>query len=294
MQSGILLIDKPSGMSSAAVVGKIKRKFKFSKIGHAGTLDPLATGLLVCLVNSATRLASFAEKGQKVYSGTIRLGLVTTTDDIEGEIVKESTEIPSFEKIVELSSKFIGEIEQVPPQVSAIKVDGERAYKLVRQGKELSLGARKVFVENIELSASNNQNEVKFLITCSSGTYIRSIARDLGAMLGCGACISSLRREFSAPYSIQNAVELESVTLDNLLSWETLFPKTLRVELESEDAKKLASGDIKSLRKQLKQTVVANQNDQIAIYFDKASGQALGVLKNVQGMWEIGVNFERR
>ena len=220
--SGILLLDKGQGLTSARAIEKVKRKLSLKKIGHAGTLDPMATGLLVCLINRATKIASLVGAGQKVYSGTIRLGLVTSTDDITGDVVAESEEIPPFPAIYEAWRSFEGEIGQVPPSISAIKVNGMRSYALVRdKGIIPELKARTIQIASFDLSPVD-ERELSFRIACSSGTYIRSIARDLGALLGCGGTLSSLRRDASAPFRVEEAKTIEEIQLTDLIPLEEI------------------------------------------------------------------------
>ena len=290
MKSGLLLIDKPGGMSSAAVVGRLKKRLGLQKIGHAGTLDPMATGLLVCLVNSATRLADFAEKGRKLYQGTIRFGVTTNTNDIEGKILTESSDIPTFEEIKIKASKYVGLIDQVPPQVSAIKVQGQRAYKMVLRGEEPKLNSRKVNVYTF-LVKELVGNEVSFEIECSPGTYIRAIARDLGEDLGCGASLSSLRRAGSFPFKVEQAVKLDDATDQDILPWESLFPHVVKLELDSPQAQRLYSGDMKSVRTQLQKIVTPKEDQDILIYIDRETKRPLGLLRSMSGVWEIGVNI---
>ena len=251
MRPGILLVDKPAGITSAKVVSIVKRQFDLDRVGHAGTLDPMATGLLVVLCGEATRLARFAEGGEKIYSGSIRFGLVTSTDDIEGEVLATSENYPSHQSLLDLRTKFIGEIDQKPPRISALHVNGERAYKLARENKEFELASRKVFVKSFELFASEDSQstikEIKFKIHCSKGTYIRSIARDLGELAGTGACLSSLRREFSAPFSVQHAHLLEAVKGSCFMPWTSIFKSEQRVQVSLELAKSLQSGDFRAL-----------------------------------------------
>ena len=249
--SGFLVIDKPVGITSAAALRRIKHQLGVSKIGHAGTLDPTASGLLVVLLGRATRLSDLVMGGQKRYQGRIRFGLTTTTDDWEGDTVSESTERPTLASIQQQLQKFIGQIEQVPPQVSAVKVSGQRAYRLARAGKEVQLSSRSVSVDSFDVSLAKGTeavvDEVAFEVECSKGTYIRSLARDLGEALGCGGILASLRRTLSAPFSIADAVELDSVELEQVINWDAVFSKALRLKLDSHLVERLAHGDYQSI-----------------------------------------------
>lgn len=239
--SSLLLIDKPSGISSAQVVAQVKRKLSADKVGHAGTLDPLATGLLVILIGSATRLANYALKGNKHYSGTILLGVTTTTDDIEGEVLTRSDQLPSFEQVIRAAQNFVGQISQVPPQISAVKISGRRAYEIARAGEEVEIKARQVNIANFKLKALSH-NEVSFTVDTSPGTYIRSLARDLGAVLGCGATIKELRREASFPFDVSQAVKLEDLRAEHAICWSNLFPESINLQVEPQLAAGLLQG----------------------------------------------------
>ncbi len=219
--TGIILVDKPKGITSFQVLNKIKFKFGFKKIGHAGTLDPDATGLLIVLVGAATRLQRFITEEKKSYSGIIQLGITTTTDDTTGEVTETAT-VPEFtqEKLNEILSTFLGETLQAPPAVSAIKVNGQRAYKLARQGENVVLEKRMVKLYEAELKPVD-KTKLEYRLTCSKGFYVRSFARDFALELGTLGATESIRRESTG------GVELsQSITLDKLLETEQapLFP----------------------------------------------------------------------
>lgn len=219
--SGILVLDKAAGISSAKAIAQVKYKFGLKKIGHAGTLDPAATGILICLVNNATKSAKIFEGGKKTYAGTIKLGIATTTDDLEGEVISHADEIPSFDKVSKASKQFVGVIEQLPPVVSAVKVNGIRSYDMFRKkGVALELKPRSVTVESFQVHATDMPDIISYVIACTSGTYIRSLARDLGAVLGCGACVATLRRIYSEPFSENDAKKIEDITMSDLKQME--------------------------------------------------------------------------
>lgn len=292
MNNGIIVLDKSAGLSSAAELSRLKRKLSLLKVGHAGTLDPMATGVLVCLCGSATRLASYAEKGRKTYSGVFTLGIVTDSDDITGDVINRSDEIPDFNTVKEAASRFHGEIEQVPPDISAVKIDGMRSYRLARKGQKPRLTAKQVSIYNFEIEPIS-KTEIFFRIDCSSGTYIRSVARDLGNLLECGACLSSLRREGSFPFTVDQAKTLEEVSSDDMMPWTCLFPAAPRVNLEAPEARKLHTGDMKSLRSRLN-TVIEEQAGtdlDTVVYYQENDDRPLGLLKNNCGLWEIAVNL---
>ena len=246
-EAGIFLVDKERGETSAKTLSRLKRALSLEKVGHSGTLDPFATGLLVCLSARATRCASFAEEGRKRYSGEIQLGRRTDTDDETGETLSESTEIPSIEQALAARSLFTGIIDQLPPQYSALKIEGKRAYQYAREGIEVTLARRKIEVFSFDLHAATTSSRVAFTIECSAGTYIRSIARDLGDYLGCGGCLASLRREASFPFSVRDAKTVEAISVSDMLPWEALFPSAKRVSFPLKVCKELQGGDQRGL-----------------------------------------------
>lgn len=213
MTDGILLIDKPAGLTSFGAVARIRRVLsreqgKKVKVGHAGTLDPFATGLLILLIGKECRNAGSYSKLDKVYEATFRLGQTSTTGDSEGEITNVSDKVPSEDDIRDALSQFTGEITQKPPIFSAIKIGGQRAYKLARQEKEVEMPERKVTIYSLEL-IQYEYPFVKIKTHVSSGTYIRSLAEDVGKYLNTGAYCSELRRTKIGKYSIDNAKTLE-------------------------------------------------------------------------------------
>nr|WP_203594750.1 tRNA pseudouridine(55) synthase TruB [Wenzhouxiangella limi] len=211
MVSGILLLDKPVGLSSNAALGRAKHALGMRKAGHTGTLDPLASGLLVLCFGEATKVAGYLLDGDKTYRAEVRLGVTTETDDAEGAVV-ESRPVPVLdEEAVERAlAGFRGAIEQVPPMYSALKRDGERLYQLARRGETVERPARAVTVHDLVL-LSRKDDRIELRVRCSKGTYIRSLARDLGEQLGCGAHLSALRRTHSEPFDIADAVDLEAL-----------------------------------------------------------------------------------
>jgi tRNA pseudouridine55 synthase len=212
--SGLVVVDKPGGMTSHDVVARVRRTMGTRKVGHAGTLDPMATGVLVLGIERATRLLGHLMLTDKSYDATIRLGASTTTDDAEGEVVA-TADVSSLDEagVRAALQAFVGEIEQVPSAVSAIKVDGRRAYQRVRDGEDVALEPRRVTVHALEVVALDGP-EVSISIRCSSGTYIRAIARDLGVALGVGGHLTALRRTAVGPYDLSVARTLEQLADD--------------------------------------------------------------------------------
>lgn len=213
MNSGFINVNKPAGLSSAAAVSKVKRVCGLS-CGHMGTLDPLACGVLPVAVGNASRLFSYLLNKKKVYRAVFVFGKTTDTLDAEGTLTQEGGRIPTASQIQSVLPSFIGEVEQMPPAFSAKSVGGVRAYKLARQGKEVILTPKKVFIENIALCGENG-NSFEFEISCGGGTYIRSLARDISAACGTYAYMSSLVRERSGDFLLENAVSPIELTREN-------------------------------------------------------------------------------
>jgi tRNA pseudouridine55 synthase len=214
--SGLIIVDKPADWTSHDVVGKMRGIAGTRKVGHAGTLDPMATGVLVIGVEKATRLLGHLALTEKVYEATLRLGVTTNTDDAEGEVTATTHAGHVAEEDVRKGiAALTGEIMQVPPQVSAIKVNGERAYKRARAGEEVELAARPVTIHAFDVTGIRREGEtidVDATITCSSGTYIRALARDLGASLGVGGHLTYLRRTRVGPYGIASARTIDDLS----------------------------------------------------------------------------------
>ena len=206
--SGLVIVDKSAALTSHDVVARVRRIAGTRKVGHAGTLDPMATGVLVIGLEKATRLLGYLTLTEKEYRATIRLGQSTTTDDAEGEITGGSTRPVPDDELITAVSSLTGQIMQVPPHVSAIKVNGQRAYKLTRAGAAPELAARPVTVHEFTITGRRDM-DVDATIRCSSGTYIRSLARDLGTALGTGGHLTALRRTRVGPYSEADARSLD-------------------------------------------------------------------------------------
>jgi tRNA pseudouridine55 synthase len=208
---GILLVDKPSDWTSHDVVAKIRNYFKFSKVGHGGTLDPMATGLLVLLIGKGTKLSNRIMGGDKVYEGTIHLGVTTNTQDSDGEILEKKDASHITREMVEDAFKnYLGDIEQIPPMVSAIKKDGVPLYKMARKGKEIEREPRKIHVYSFDILEFDHPF-VTFRVKSTKGTYVRTLAHDIGRDLGTGACLSALRRTGSGPLSIEKAHTMDDI-----------------------------------------------------------------------------------
>ncbi len=248
---GWLVVDKPAGITSNAVVNKAKWAFKAQKAGHAGTLDPEATGVLAIAFGEATKTVPYITDALKAYRFTVKLGEATNTDDAEGEVIKTSDLRPDAEAIRAELTQFVGDIQQVPPQFSAVKVDGERAYKRARSGEEMVLKSRDLFVESLELAEITDKDHIVLEMICGKGGYVRSIARDLGETLGCYAHVKTLRRVWSGPFEASEGIKFETLdemagdpALDDfLLPLETGLHDLPELHCTPEGAAKLRNGN---------------------------------------------------
>ncbi len=246
--SGLVIVDKPSGWTSFDAVARVRRLAGTRRVGHAGTLDPMATGVLVIGINKATRLLGHLALTSKVYEGTIRLGETTNTDDAEGEQLS-AVDASGLDDaaILQALQAFRGDIAQVPPQVSAIKVDGKRSYARARAGETVELVARTVTVSRLDLVATRRHErtvDLDVVVGCSSGTYIRSIARDLGAALGVGGHLTALRRTAVGPYGLDVARTLEQLVDDfTLLPLDVAVDRGFpRLDVDADDARRFVHG----------------------------------------------------
>jgi len=208
---GWVVVDKPLGLTSTQVVGRVRRVFDARKVGHGGTLDPLATGLLPIAMGEATKTVPYVMAGHKAYRFTLRWGQATTTDDTEGEVIQVSEQRPAEADIRALLPRFQGIIGQVPPNFSAIKIAGRRAYDRARAQEVFELESRPVTIHRLELAAMEGPDLASFEVVCGKGAYMRSLARDLGAALGCFAHVVALRRTAAGPFTQDHAISLESL-----------------------------------------------------------------------------------
>ena len=209
---GWVVLDKPVGMTSTQAVARIKRLFKADKAGHAGTLDPLASGLLPIALGEATKTVSFAMDGRKIYRFTVKWGEERSTDDLEGPVTATSDSRPMQASIEALLPQFRGEIMQAPPAFSAIKVQGERAYDLARSGEAVNLAPRPVFIDRLELVECPDADQAVFETECGKGTYIRALARDMGRASGCLGHVAALRRVAVGPFAEADMISLDKLT----------------------------------------------------------------------------------
>ena len=218
--SGWLVVDKPAGVTSAAVVNKVKWAFSAQKVGHAGTLDPAATGVLAVALGEATKTVSYITDALKCYRFMVTLGAATTTDDAEGAVIATAPARPTDADIAAALAQFRGDIQQTPPQFSAVKVDGARAYDLAREGQVMDLASRPLWVERLDLITRPDPDHVELDMVCGKGGYVRAIARDLGQVLGCLGHVQWLRRTWSGPFISAEGISLAEI--DRLAQTEAL------------------------------------------------------------------------
>lgn len=245
---GILLMDKPAGCTSFDVVRRVKKALRVRKIGHLGTLDPFATGLLPLCIGEATKLAPFLMPEPKTYRATVKLGEDTDTQDLTGEVVTRGETLPRPEAVYAAAARFVGEIEQTPPMYSAVHYQGQRAYKLARRGEKVELPPRKVTIYRLEVEAVALP-EVAITVTCSQGTYIRTLAADLGAVLNCGGHLTALRRLTVGGFRVEEALPLaalENLSLEELagriIPLRDCLPGLRPAPVEPEEAQRLRQG----------------------------------------------------
>jgi tRNA pseudouridine55 synthase len=253
--NGWLVIDKPAGMTSTDVLNRVRRLLDARKAGHGGTLDPLATGVLPLAFGEATKTVAWAMEGDKTYRFTVRWGQATETDDAESAVVAESAARPDEAAIRTAAEKLVGEIQQVPPAYSAIKVDGQRAYDLARDGETVELSARPVRIDKLDLISLDDADHATFECDCGKGAYMRSLARDLGELLGCHGHISMLRRLSVGPFDADSAIPLDRLeqnaqiadAAELLLPVETALDDIPALALTDQEASRLRQGQAVSM-----------------------------------------------
>ena len=289
--SGLVVIDKPQGLTSHDEVSRVRRLAGTRKVGHAGTLDPMATGVLVVGVNKATRLLTYLVGQDKVYAATIRLGETTTTEDAEGEILERRFVAALTRQELDAAvAALTGPIQQVPSSVSAIKVDGKRAYQRVRDGEDVQLAARPVTIKRFEVldvrrPEGGKTMDVDVIVECTSGTYIRALARDLGESLNVGGHLTALRRESVGAFGLDVARTLEQLAdefgmVDLATSARGLFPSR---ELSAEETSELGFG----------RRIPANETDQLTAAFSP-DGVLIALVENVNDKAKPALVFEAR
>lgn len=288
--NGIILVDKPQNWTSHDVVAKLRGVLHERRIGHSGTLDPLATGLLVVFVGRATRAIEFAEADSKEYLAGLRLGVSTDTQDITGNIVAESAALPDEAALREALGRFIGDIEQIPPMYSAIKIGGKKLYELARRGESVERAPRKITVSAIDIAGRDGDDYI-LNISCSKGTYVRTLCSDIGEALGCGACMSSLRRTRAGVFSIDDAHSLADIEAavregrlaDIILPVDTLFASFPKLTVSQSAAKRLKNGNIIKISAEDGEYKVYSDSDEFLLLGRVECGK----LKTIKSFYEV-------
>ncbi|MBE6955853.1 MAG: tRNA pseudouridine(55) synthase TruB [Ruminococcaceae bacterium] len=247
MPNGIIVIDKPEGWTSMDVCAKLRGILREKRVGHAGTLDPMATGVLPVFVGRATRGVEFADKGDKEYVAGLKLGLVTNTQDTSGEVLEQHPAHVTPEQLEAVLPQFRGDILQIPPMYSAIKINGKKLYELARKGRQVERPARPITIHSLTVEGQPAPDEFILRVRCSKGTYVRTLCHDIGAALGCGGCMSSLRRTMAAGFALEQAVTLEQVQAAPdpaalLLGTDSLFAHSPQLILPEGEERKLRNG----------------------------------------------------
>ena len=245
--TGIVIVDKPAGWTSQDVTARLRRVFGTRRIGHGGTLDPMATGVLPVFVGRATRGVEFFEHADKTYEAVLRLGTVTDTQDSTGTVLEKRPVTVTEAEFRDILPKFTGEIAQIPPMYSAIKVDGKKLYELARAGKEVERKPREITIFSLELLEFSGET-AKIRVHCSKGTYIRTLCHDIGAALGCGGCMETLRRTAAGEYTLADSVELDTLLNaerpeDYLRDVDTLFRQYPAVTLTEKQTLRCRNGN---------------------------------------------------
>ena len=272
--NGWLIVDKPQGLTSTDVVNQTRRLFDANKNGHAGTLDPFATGVLPIAFGEATKLIPYVMDGDKIYEFTLKFGSSTNTDDIEGIPVQTGGHIPSKQQILDVLPSFLGQIEQTPPPYSAIKINGERAYKLAREGEILDIPSRTITIKSLNLIEQTSADSFSFCVECSKGTYVRSLGRDIALKLSTFGHLTALRRTKCGFFCISDTILLENAKKmvyesrqqDSLLPVSTPLRDIAALAISAEDAVKLRLGQSLSpkkydVSKHIGKIVAAFEND---------------------------------
>lgn len=288
--NGIILIDKPQGWTSHDVVGKLRGILHERRIGHSGTLDPLATGLLVVFIGRATRAVEFAEADRKEYIAGLRLGMNTDTQDITGRIISKETDIPDEPEVRIAIERFRGELEQIPPMYSAVKIGGKKLYELARKGESIERKPRHITIFGLEITGRSD-NDYILDVVCSKGTYIRTLCHDIGAALGCGGCMSSLRRTKSGVFSVDNAYTIAEIqeAADRgeeeklLLPIDTLFAGYPKLSVDADSEKKLKNGCIINTSSPDGRFRVYSEDGEFLLLGDVKDG----VMKTVKNFFEV-------
>ena len=285
--NGIVIVDKPQGWTSQDVTARLRRVFNTRRIGHGGTLDPMATGVLPVFVGRATRGVEFFEHAEKTYEAVVRLGLATDTEDITGTVLEEKEVHISEAEFLGILHKFRGKIQQIPPMYSALKVNGQKLCDLARKGKEVERQAREIEIFKLECLEFTG-NEARLLVHCSKGTYIRTLCKDIGAALGCGGCMASLRRVTAGEYTIEEAVPLQTL-LDTteaetyLRPVDSMFRNIPSVKLTPNQEKRCRNGNAFSVQLADGTYRAYGQNGEFLMLAQVAGG----IMSTIKSFWEV-------
>jgi len=277
--NGIILVDKPQDWTSHDVVGKLRGILHERRIGHSGTLDPMATGLLVVFIGRATRAVQFAEADSKEYIAGLRLGITTDTQDTSGRILAENKVNVTVEELKAALSGFTGEIGQIPPMYSAIKVGGKKLYELARKGQEIERSARRITIHELELMGMEGEDYI-LRVRCSKGTYIRTLCHDIGQSLGCGACMSSLRRTKAGAFSVSDAhtiEELVNAAENYVIPVDRLFSDYPAMTVNALCEKKLRNGNMVSVNENDGKYRVYSENGDFLLLGEVKSGELITI-----------------
>lgn len=285
MVSGILVIDKPAGWTSMDVCAKLRGIFHEKRVGHGGTLDPMATGVLPVFIGRATRAVEFAEKSDKEYIAALKLGVITNTQDTSGEVLEERPVQVSREQLEAVLERFRGDILQVPPMYSAIKINGKKLYELARKGREVERPARPVTIKALEIVEQQGKDLYMIQVRCTKGTYIRTLCHDIGQALGCGGCMASLRRTMAAGFTLERAHTLEDVQTAPdptalLLPVDSLFRDWARLMVSAGVEKKIRNGMTAVLPGLIPGEYRVYSQDEIFLALCRAQGGKLTTIKS--------------
>ena len=290
--NGVLIVNKPQGITSHDVVGKIRKLYGTRKVGHTGTLDPLATGVLVILLGRAAKAAEYLVADRKTYIARLTLGITTDTEDITGKILTENDNIPSADEVVCACGEFLGKIKQIPPMYSALKVDGKKLYDLAREGIEVEREARDIEIFRLDLTPTDKVNEYELLVECSSGTYIRTLGVDIAKKLNNDGCLSSLRRISIGGIKVDDAnsfKELEEqnvrlIDIKDALRYKKLYINDPRI------LKRVYNGQNIILKQEVEDDIIIVDNDKaVAIY----KRDETVFFKCVRGLYDEDIRLER-
>lgn len=273
--NGVLVVDKPSGMTSHDVVDRVREIFGTRKVGHAGTLDPDATGVLVLGLGTATRLLSFAQEGPKRYLAEAAFGRTTSTQDASGDVLEERPVAIDESSLRAAAATFVGEIQQVPPMVSAVKVGGERLYRKARRGETVERAPRTVTIHSLEVTRFEPPDRATFEIVCSAGTYVRTLIHDVGEALGCGGHMTKLRRTEASGFAEDDAIPLGSVGREDLRPSVEIVRSLPQMKLDTEAAALVSDGrpvpDAEGSFGQGRMVALVHDGELVAVYESKGS-----------------------